>query len=237
VKRGIEVKAIVHHISELQKPVGETEIIDGVPVTTLPRKKIAKLRSRNLYKTDADIIHSQSGMFDTYLAFKLNPEKKKIITFQDLRTEMEYKLTAPLETSSYPWYKALWARYVKYLYKKAVRNANLVCVQAELLKPKVKTTYGKEIDPVFLPNFIDIPEDNFKKKGNPTVLWLARLDPIKRPELCFDLARECPGVDFLVLGESHSKERHKALMERYKNVQNLFVIVKDNSNKERPQYK
>jgi len=34
VKRGVEVEANIQHISKLQQPVGETEITDGVKVTT-----------------------------------------------------------------------------------------------------------------------------------------------------------------------------------------------------------
>ncbi|MDI6905852.1 MAG: hypothetical protein QMD13_10335, partial [Candidatus Bathyarchaeia archaeon] len=156
MKRGIEVNAIVHHISDSQKPPSESEIIDGVRVTTLPRKKLAKLRSKGLYKTDADIIHSQSGMFDTYLAFKHNKDKKKIITFQDPRTKEEMKFTMQYEAlEGYPWYKALWGKYVYYLHSKTVKSADLIACQAKYKIPSVKDMFKLTKEPIWLPNMVD----------------------------------------------------------------------------------
>ena len=225
VKRGVEVDAVVQWISDEQKPVGETEVIDGVHVATLPRKKLAKLWNMKLYLTDADIIHSQCGMYDTYLTFKRNMNAKKILTFQDLRTGEEYNLTAPLERfGGYPWYKRPWARYVMNCYQKAVENADLIGVQAKLLIPKVLSTYNLQALPTFLPNFIDVPSDNIKKSERPSVVWLARLDLIKRPELCFELAKETPDVDFFVLGASHDEARDAWLRQKYQGIENLYLL-------------
>lgn len=222
VKRGVDVEVFVHKISELQKPEGEVEYIDGVPVKTLPRSKLIKLRRKDLYKTDAEIIHSQSGMYDTYLVFKRNPEAKKIITFQDLRTKAEYGMVAKLELKSgYPWYKKLWAFYVNYCFRKAFQMADVVGYQAELLVPKIKGLYGEHKLLKFLPNFIDVQDKGFKKTDTPSVVWLARLDPIKRPELCFNLAKNCPHVDFFILGKSHFGIDYES---KYKDVKNLHFL-------------
>jgi len=224
VKKGVEVDVIVQHISDSQLPPGETEVIDGVPIKTLYRKKLGKLRSKKLYQTDADVIHSQCGMFDTYLAFKHNKDSKKIVTVQDLRTKQETKMLSPLEkTSGYPWYKRLWAMYVRSCYAKAMRNADVVACQAYLLFPKVKEVYGVEPS-VLLPNFIDVPSNNFRKAGKPSVVWLARLDPIKQPELCFEVAKKTPRVDFYILGAAHDKIRDKHLRRKYEDVENLHLL-------------
>ena len=228
VKRGIETEAIVHQISNSQKPVGEIEIIDGVSVKTLPRKKPTKLLKKQLYKTDADIIHSQCGMYDTYLTFKRNESTKKIVTVQDLRTKKENKSLRHLEkTSGYPWYKKLWAMYVRSCYSKAMKTSDVVACQAKLLVPKVKEIYGVETD-MILPNFIDVPNGSFNKSDTPTVVWLGRLDPIKCPERCFELARRSCDVEFYIFGASHDayggEKRDRYFMNKYRDVKNLHFL-------------
>ena len=217
VKRGIEVDAIVHRISDSQKPPGEFEIIDGVRVTTLPRKKLVKLRSKRLYETDADIIHSQSGMFDTYLAFKRNKNKKKIITFQVPRIKEEIKIAMQYETpTGYSWYKALWARYVHYLYSKAVKSADLITCQAKYTISSVKESFKLTKEPIWLPNMVDVPNSLPKKANTPTCLFLGRLDPIKRPEMFCELAKYFPQVNFYLLGSSSFSRRDEELRLKFK---------------------
>ena len=228
VKRNVDVEVFVHQISNLQRPVGETEVIDGVPVKTLPRKKLAKIRHKKLYRTDADLIHSQCGMYDTYLTFRRNPNKKKIVTIQDLRTKTETELLAQFEkTSGYPWYKKWWAWYVYHCFSGAVEMADKIACQANLLFPKVKERYHVQPD-LLLPNFIDIPSGNFKKTSKPVVLWLGRLDPVKHPELCFELARKVPDVDFYVLGKSHEvyggERRDLHFRNKYRKCENLHFM-------------
>lgn len=227
VKAGLEVDAIVQKISPLQKPVGCIEVIEGVQVKTLPRKKPQKHRLRDLYVTNADIIHSQCGMYDTYLAFKKN-SANKIITVQDLRTNKEQNSLLKLEKfSRYPWYKAAWARYVRSRYKKAMEMSDIVACQAKILFPKVNEIFGVE-KPVLLPNFIDIPKRRIKKSDNPSIVWLARLDPIKQPEICFKFAESTPNVDFYILGSSHElyggENRDKYFKNKYRNVKNLHFL-------------
>jgi glycosyltransferase involved in cell wall biosynthesis len=228
VKKGIEVDAIVHKISPSQKPVGDAELIDGVLVKTLPRRKPSKLISPELYLTDADIIHSQCGMYDTYLTFKRNPSLKKIVTIQDLRTKKEYDELENLEMfSKYPWYKAIWANYVKNCYRKAMKMSDVIACQAHVLFPKVREVFGVDAE-ILLPNFIDIPTKKITKSKNPSIIWLARLDPIKQPEICFGLAEKTPDVDFYILGSSHEKyggkSRDDHFREKYSHVKNLHFL-------------
>ncbi len=224
VNKGLEVEAIVQKISPLQKPVGDVEIIDGVSVKTLPRSKPRKHMNPHLYETDADVIHSECAMYDTYLTFKRN-SAPRVLTVQDLRTREEYDLLAPLEKfSKYPWYKAIWARYVRNCYKRAMKMSDILACQANLLYPKVQEIYNVQAD-MLLPNFIDIPTKKVTKSKNPSVIWLARLDPIKQPEICFDLAERTPDVDFHILGRSHDKYgglgRDLHFRRKYGHVKNL----------------
>jgi len=218
VSRGVQVEVIVQKISDEQKPHGETEVIDGIPVKTLPRRKISKLRNKSLYKTDADIIHSQCGMYDTYLTFMLNQNQKKIVTIQDLRTKQETeKLTQPSRL------KKLWIYYVKSMYRKAMKQSDVVACQAKLLFPKVQKIFNIKPN-ILLPNFVDIPKNNYKKTDDPSVVWLGRLDMIKCPELCFELARKTPYIQYYILGKAHDQNRDALLRQTYRKIPNLHLL-------------
>jgi len=55
-----------------------------------------------------------------------------------------------------------------------------------------------------LPNIVDgCIERKFQKSEKPSVIFMGRLDPYKRPWLLVDLARKFPHVDFWVFGRRH----------------------------------
>jgi glycosyltransferase involved in cell wall biosynthesis len=200
VRREVEVDAVVHRISSEQKPVGEVEVIDGVHVKTLPRGELGKLKQAGLYVSDADVIHSQCGMLDTYLAFRRNEQHGKVVTVQDLRTKEDMKQIGSSENMGFA--KRLSWHLTLNFYSRALGMADRVFVQAEMLVPKVRSMFGFKGEVGVLPNFVDVPA-HVAKSGFPSVVWLGRLDPIKRPCLCFELARGVPDVEFYVLGKAH----------------------------------
>ena len=54
-----------------------------------------------------------------------------------------------------------------------------------------------------LPNIIDVQSGPMRKSASPTVVFLGRLDPYKRPWIAVELARRFPEVTFLFLGQTH----------------------------------
>lgn len=75
---------------------------------------------------------------------------------------------------------------------------------ANFLKQKVPGTYGVTPTEVrLLPNIIDMDPGEIVKSKKPSVIFLARLDPYKRPWLFAELARHFPEVDFIFLGQPH----------------------------------
>jgi glycosyltransferase involved in cell wall biosynthesis len=58
-------------------------------------------------------------------------------------------------------------------------------------------------DLAFLPNPVDIDPGDIVKSDRPRVVFLARLDPYKRPWLFAELARRFPHVEFLFAGHAH----------------------------------
>ena len=80
----------------------------------------------------------------------------------------------------------------------------LFATPAPFLADKVPETYGvKPTEVTNLPNIIDIEPGEVVKSAKPTVVFLARLDPYKRPWLFVELARYFPEVEFIFLGQSH----------------------------------
>ena len=74
---------------------------------------------------------------------------------------------------------------------------------ADFIAKKIPDAYGVRPKAVhFLPNIIK-PMEGIKKSDTPTIVWLARLDPIKRPWILMDLAQHFPRVEFLIIGQAH----------------------------------
>lgn len=87
---------------------------------------------------------------------------------------------------------------------KCWRRPVLFATPAPFLADKVPGTYGvKPPEVALLPNIIDIEPGRIEKSPKPTVAFLARLDPYKRPWLFSELARHFPDVRFLFLGQAH----------------------------------
>lgn len=74
--------------------------------------------------------------------------------------------------------------------------------------PHLRDKLGRMIDMSIetldlLPNPVDIAPGEVRKSERPRVVFLARLDPYKRPWLCVELARHFPDVEFLIAGKAH----------------------------------
>ena|SRR5579862_4340374 len=72
------------------------------------------------------------------------------------------------------------------------------------LRSKLCGCIGLEVDELsFLPNPIGLQPGEVRKSHRPQVIFLARLDPYKRPWLFLELARRFPHVEFLLAGKNH----------------------------------
>lgn len=80
----------------------------------------------------------------------------------------------------------------------------LLASPAPHLADKVPGTYGMRSDTLFfLPNIVAFDPGRVTKSERPRVVFLARLDPYKRPWVFVELARRFPDVEFLLLGQAH----------------------------------
>lgn len=68
----------------------------------------------------------------------------------------------------------------------------------------IQSTYRiSDVNCSFLPNIVDINAGQVTKSEYPRVIFLGRLDPIKRPWLFVELARQFPSMEFFMLGQKH----------------------------------
>lgn len=75
---------------------------------------------------------------------------------------------------------------------------------ALFLREKTEGTYGiKTPDLGFLPNIVEVEPGQIVKSEQPRVVFLGRLDPIKRPWVFTEMGRHFPHVEFLFLGKNH----------------------------------
>ena len=79
----------------------------------------------------------------------------------------------------------------------------LAATAPALARPRIRSTYGIDTaEPVLLPNPVDVVPDA-PKAERPTIVFLGRLDPIKRPWLFIEVARRIPDAEFVLLGGSY----------------------------------
>jgi glycosyltransferase involved in cell wall biosynthesis len=80
----------------------------------------------------------------------------------------------------------------------------LFAAPAPSLSCLIESTYRVSgVTCAFLPNIVDLEARVGRKSDQPRVIFLGRLDPIKRPWLFVELGRRFPRVEFLMLGQSH----------------------------------
>lgn len=101
---------------------------------------------------------------------------------------------APPDHTSFRW---VWR--VSRLLLRRVR----VCVTSPFLRVRLASAYGVDVrDAPVLPNPIE-PGVEGGRSERPRVLFLARVDPVKRPWVFCALARSFPDVDFVIAGKPH----------------------------------
>jgi len=221
-ERGIEVYALVPRRPG-QKP---REKLDGITVLSYPGRQVL---SSDIYReANAHIYHSQEASLATIGALRTMPDRKHMLTCMDpwnLRDwwiEFKYDLHDSVRRPLI--YPLLWAYYSVTVTGPTVRRVGAVYSQARYLTRKMQGLYRLEKPPVPLPNPYPVPKYPIHKTRRPTVCYLARWDPRKRPEIFFELAMNFPGVRFIALGEAHNHRRDGKLRQQYGNIPNLDLV-------------
>jgi len=219
--QGIDVSAVI----PIRKSGGQEnfEQLDGISVYGMSAWNT--LVSGEVFKRiNADVYHSQEPTIASYHAMKAKPDAIHIITcrdprnFHDRLVELRYSnlqrlLLSPINTWLYE--ASTWV-------KKAVKNANLVLSPApSYLDYKIRQIYGNEINPIFTPSPVNIPNKRVTKSEQPLILFVGRWDRRKRIELFFELARNNPDKRFVAIGRSHDKNYDAFLRKSFGDIPNV----------------
>ena len=112
----------------------------------------------------------------------------------------------PIETRSLAWIcrASTWVR----------RPLRVTTTAPETLSPRAADAYGLALGRLpLLPNPIELPPRS-SERATPRVLFLGRLDPVKRPWLFVELARSMPNVEFMMLGDAQVRDPGRWTAER-----------------------
>ena len=217
-ERGVQVSIVVPRRSPVHPDRYE---LDGIPVYQY-RADRPWQAVRIFRQLDADVYHSQDTSLGTALARVAKPGAAHVVTFRDPMDRAEWQV----ESAYARMPKLGWALYRNFITNPfiaiAVRKADGLYCAAEFLIPKATELYGLRRSPRFLPSPVDLP-DAGSKAERATVCYMGRWEGRKRVELFFELARECPDVDFIAVGAARDPERDRALRRRYGSIPNLHM--------------
>lgn len=97
---------------------------------------------------------------------------------------------------------------------------------ARTLVGRAERTYGiKKIFAYWLPNPIPMPAlENIQFTERPTLVYLGRLDAIKRPWIAFEMAKRHKDIDIVIAGQAHNIELMSPWLQRYRHLSNLKFV-------------
>jgi glycosyltransferase involved in cell wall biosynthesis len=110
------------------------------------------------------------------------------------------------------------------LVHRAISNADALFTTARSLNTKLQRKYGFESPLAVLPTPIALPSGETSKAPTPTVCYVGRLDPRKRPQLFCALAESFPDVRFILIGRSNNPKWDRELRETYGSLPNLEFV-------------
>ena len=196
--------------------------IDGINVYYLPAHRMCARRW--LKKQNYDIYLSIELTDHFVLQNEIDFNKKLILWIQDPRPLYEW---AEIDTvkifPEYCYYNQNLYNFVHQLY---LDNRVTFISQAHFLNCKARDLYKLDINaPIqYVPNPIDIDEKfnitSYSKKNQ--IIFLGRIESVKRGWLFCEIAKLLPQYEFYMLGQSFREaEKNSEIMKPYLNIPNL----------------
>ncbi|MGV2829972.1 glycosyltransferase family 4 protein [Myxosarcina sp. GI1(2024)] len=187
----------------------EQKMIHGVRL--IPRQSNRWANMLRLWQEKIDVLLAIDYRLDYRYLLKMMPTTPVIIWVRDPRTPEDvakiHTIRIPGQEDRMPQgLNAIDCTSLADVVKQSrwFNRPVLFGTPASFLRNKVKGTYGIEnAEVAILPNIIDIEPGEIVKSEKPTVVFLARLDPYKRPWLFVELARRFREVEFIFLGKPH----------------------------------
>ncbi|TCB49811.1 glycosyltransferase [Acinetobacter sp. ANC 4779] len=199
--------------------------IDNISAYRLPRRKwFAK---RWLKKRNYDLYLSIELTDNYILMNEPNKNKKLILWIQDPRPKYEWDEIETVKLfPEYNYYNQNIYDLVHDWYKQ--ERVKFIS-QGNFLNQKAIDLYNldKDVNIQYLPNPIDIDErfdvQNFPKKN--MIIFLGRIESVKRGWLFCEIAKKMPNYEFYVLGKTHREEsKNSEIMSDYYAISNLHFV-------------
>ena len=217
----IEMDLLLGFSSNLQKTK-----IDNINAYRLPKNK--SLAKKWLKKQKYDVFLSVELTSSSYQILKLDNQKKRLVLWvQDPRPWYEWREinTVKLFPETCYWDTPVY-EYVNYMH---YLNKVRYITQGYFLEDKARDLYrlNNDVTMQYLPN--PISTDNsfnihtYPKKNH--IIFLGRIESVKRGWLFCEIAQRLPEYEFFVLGQTfREKSKNSEIMNKYKNIKNLHFI-------------
>ncbi len=197
---------------------------DKNPINLYYLPKLKWAAKRWLKKQNYDIYISVELTFNYVLLCETNPNKKLILWIQDPRPMYEWdEINTVKLFPETTYYNQEVYDTVHNWYKK-----NRICFisQALYLNQKAKDLYclDEDVNIEYVPNPIEI-DYSFKlenQKKEDLIIFLGRLESVKRGWLFCEIAKRMPECEFHVLGQTFREEgKNSDIMKQYYDIPNL----------------
>lgn len=205
--------------------VAEHDLVDNVNVYRLPKK--SWFVKRWLKKQNYDLYLSIELVDDYVLKHETNLDKKLVLWIQDPRPMYEWDEinTVKLFTETCYYNQAIYDLVHDWYKQGRVRFIS----QAHFLNQKAIDLYSldRNIDITYLPNPIEIDEefDIKKHQKQNKIIFLGRLESVKRGWLFCEIAKRLPEYQFYVLGQTfRESDRNKEIFAQYQQIPNLHFV-------------
>jgi glycosyltransferase involved in cell wall biosynthesis len=152
---------------------------------------------RLLERISPDVIYQRVGCGYTGLAARYARSRRK---------RCVWHVASDQDVAPFDWRPTLNLpfRYIeKRLLEYGIRNVDAIVTQTRQQAEELERRYGRIADAV-IPNYHPLPGRTAGKNSRKTVVWVANLKPLKRPEVFLQLARDLDArkdIDFVMIGK------------------------------------
>lgn len=197
-------------------------IVDGINIYHLPSKE--SIARKFLEEQKYDVYLSIELTFNFTLELVSDPLKKLVLWIQDPRPMYEWDEINTV--SLYPEFNYYNQAIYDSVHEWSNQGRLHLISQAHCLNKKAIDLYRLDSNTTieYLPNPIEIDNSfnitSYKKKNQ--IILLGRVESVKRPWIFFEIAKELPEYEFIVLGTINTGvDRMREIISKYQDIPNL----------------
>jgi glycosyltransferase involved in cell wall biosynthesis len=223
------LKAVGYRVSVLTGNHGQSDLVncDGIEVHALPpaaRRGFKGLRF--IYPSMTDIVSGLSRINPDIVYFRVAGFRAAAVSWYALSRSKRFVYACASDREFRGRSVSQLSRRDDFLFRMALRSADLVLVQNKQQQEQFHANFGREA--VIVPNcYIESGAGRADYIG--PIVWVGTFKPIKRPELFIDLARQFPSRRFVMVGGADSANDpgqafHRRMRAMADEVENLEFI-------------